>query len=334
MFRRILKILIRVLIILVVVIVLAVAILGWRLSSGPLDVSFLTPKLEDFFAQSVTGYNVVVEAATLVWDREDDILGVRAREITFYDVAGDSLAGVPFIDVQLGFSALLDGVIAVTAVRIEGAWLRIVRGADGHIRLSLAADADAAPEQPRAVESAPPDTATVAAATAAVTVAAAVDTTAGSDLAAVPFFDQIMAPPDRDNPLTYLDRVDLTGARFMMVDEGLEVTWQANDVDCRLERSAAGLAGQLSFDVPLTTKIVRIETSLNHDRDHRDTSLAVSFAELFLVDLGELLGIDFLQRIDVVGDGTADLTVDSSGKVSDFGFAINGVTVPASGAPR
>ena len=312
--RRVLKIGVRIIGALIVLTVVLVGLFVWRLSSGPVSVGFLTSYIEKIFAESVSGYLIDIHDTILVWDRDEDSLSLEVREIALLDSADELLAKVPAADVKLGFKSLLHGVLALREIRIEGAWVGLIRDSEGQLHFGLFAD-----------EPAELDTTAIPKPTEEM---AAGDTT--SVLGQI--FGAVMASPDPSRPLTYLQMVSLTGAELSVDDRRSDFTWRASQVDLLLERSDTGLGGDLSFAVPLVQHAVEVQASLEYLKAEGVVGFDISFANLWLPDLGEATGVERLTAVDVLCSGSCTLETNRRDQVRNFMFEFTGEPLDSAGA--
>ena len=124
---------------------------------------------------------------------------------------GEPIATLPVVSANFSLAALLRGRMAPTRLIIERAVLRLIRDEDGAVRLGFD-DLDAA---------------------AAVSI---------PDL-----LDQLAGPAQPDEPFGLMRRVAMRGATLVLDDRQTGRRWQADRVDATVERTADGLAGDLSM---------------------------------------------------------------------------------------
>ena len=117
------------------------ATLGWRLSQGPLDLPWLTARIEAAINAGEGPTRLAIGSAALAW--EGFRLGVerpvdlRLTNVTVTDAAGNHLVSVPRTEVALSFGALLLGRVVLRAVELDQPKLTLLRGADGNNSLDI-----------------------------------------------------------------------------------------------------------------------------------------------------------------------------------------------------
>ena len=109
MTRRVLKIVSRLLLGLVAVVVVAAVATAWRLSSGPIPVSFLTPYLEEALADIESGDTVKIGDTVVAWDSERSDIALVVRNLEAFQASGETRAHIERIKVSLTLRGLLRG---------------------------------------------------------------------------------------------------------------------------------------------------------------------------------------------------------------------------------
>ena len=110
--------------------------LAWRLSKGPIDVTWFARRIEAAIAAD--GTRVAVHSAALAWEgfqALDAPVDIRLTGLSVTDPAGTVLLRVPRAALFLAPDELVLGRIVPRTLEVEGASLRLIRAADGGIRL-------------------------------------------------------------------------------------------------------------------------------------------------------------------------------------------------------
>jgi len=135
MIRRGARITLEVVLGLLAVVAIFVGVTVWRLSSGPVELPFLTPLPETALQDLEPGLSLEVGDTVLAWSAEGRIVELRARQVTVRDGNGFPLAVMPWVSVSLSLRALVQSTIAPTAIEVVGARVNLVRGVDGRIEI-------------------------------------------------------------------------------------------------------------------------------------------------------------------------------------------------------
>jgi len=127
---------------LVALAVVAAAILGWRLSQGPLRIdSFLRPAITSLNREGPTKIRVGhLVLAWGGWRQSNQPVRLRAEQVEIYQQqsgAETDLASFPNASVSLSLSRLLLGEVRPTRIIIDDASLGITRARDGTVTVNL-----------------------------------------------------------------------------------------------------------------------------------------------------------------------------------------------------
>ena len=117
-------------------VVILTGIAVWRLSSGPVEVDFLTPAIEAALSDPEAGLEVEVGRKVIAWGGWPKTFDTHAQAVQLRLKAPDGLTMVMLPEVSLAFSlrALVRGVLAPTVIEIAGAQATLIRTAEGRLR--------------------------------------------------------------------------------------------------------------------------------------------------------------------------------------------------------
>ncbi len=120
---------------------LAVAAIAWRLSQGPVDLAWLTTRLEEAVNDHGGPTRLAIGSVGLAWEGfhmgVDRPLDLRLTDVSVVDQAGRRRIDIPRADVSLSIYELLFGRIVLRSVTLDGPQLTLVRAADGTLSLDL-----------------------------------------------------------------------------------------------------------------------------------------------------------------------------------------------------
>ncbi len=250
MIARSAKVVTEVIVGIIAVAALLAGLFVWRLSSGPLSIDVLTPKLEESFADNERGLTLQVGETVLDWGREKTI-DLRARNVRIVGPDGTVIAAVPDVKVALSLSALLRGMIAATEVEVVGARLTLVREADGRFALAgPGAAEEVAAEHPE------------------------------SELSAVlpALIDLFTRDPERGRALDYLNAVRVVDGQFIVVDRRLKAFWFAPDATMELRRHERGVAAVMDLDVAFGAELANANLAVLFDLPEQKITVAARVA--------------------------------------------------------
>ena len=183
----------------------------WRMTQGPINLDKLTPVVQQALDRSGDGLRIAISGSRFGIDRGSQTLNLRLEGVRLSRADGEPVATLPVVSANFSLSALLRGRMAPTRLIIERAVLRLIRDDDGAVRLGFG-DLDAA---------------------AAISI---------PDL-----LDQLSGQVQPDEPFGLMRRVAMRGATLVLDDRQTGRRWQADRVDATVERTADGVAGDLSM---------------------------------------------------------------------------------------
>ena len=143
--------LLRVMLALVLVAAVAGGALAWRLAQGPLEIGWLTRRLEAAVNTNGAPPVLVIASAALAWEGftygVDRPLDIRLTGVALLDPSGARIAEVPRAEISLSAGWLMLGRIVPRALELDGVRLRGQRGEDGRVSIDVGrlADDTAAP---------------------------------------------------------------------------------------------------------------------------------------------------------------------------------------------
>ena len=220
-----------------VVTALAVAIvaIGWRLTSGPISLDFLTPTVQAILSDTERGIEVSIEHTELSLEPETHTISLIADDVTLRRSDGGAAMRLPRVALNLSLRAALTGTVAPTRIVLTAPQFRVARAPDGTIHLGFG------------------------------------EGTGSEDLART-LLEDIEVRPNRRGPLGYLREIEIRNAALILDDRALGVTYQAKSVEALLIRNEKGLAGQGSVIVVAGTQEAKMDAVFQYvDAEHRLT---------------------------------------------------------------
>ncbi len=285
---------------LVIGVLAAVALLSgvavWRLSSGPVQLGFLTPYLEDAYASSQDGGSMQVGETVLTWAGWERSVDLHIRDVVLLNAEGLRFATLPEVALRLSLRALLQGKVAPTLVEIAGARVHMVRLKSGSFQIGpvgLEEMESAATDKPRGFSTALPG-----------------------------LVAELMADPDPQRPLSFLQAVRIVSGRVTIDDRKMSRFWQVPLADIELRRDALGLAGELDLDFAGSEESTRLSAGFVYDKTEGLIDVAASFSGLYLADLARAVpDLEPVGGIASALEGTVSATLDLDGRIGEARFA-------------
>ncbi|MDD9900133.1 MAG: AsmA-like C-terminal domain-containing protein [Alphaproteobacteria bacterium] len=117
--------------------VIAWGFLLFRLAQGPMNVDFLTARLEQALNNQQSGFSFDVGTTMMVWGGRLEPFELQMHNVQIGRADGTPVLAVERVGVHLSKRRLVFGQVVPKVVRIYGPALRIIRWEDGHFTLNL-----------------------------------------------------------------------------------------------------------------------------------------------------------------------------------------------------
>ena len=264
-------------------------VLAWRLSSGPISLTFLTPYAENALNSFHPELRFRFGDTVLTWGGWDRTLDLRIQAVRVFEKTGGVIASVPEVSFSLSAQALLHGMIAPRSIELFGPRLFLARRDDGRLVIALG------------------------------------ESQSESQDLLQRLLDQLLAPPDRSNPMGYLARLNILGADLTLADMARARSWRFPSAQVLVARDAEGLRGDATLEFAasggqgrVTVRGVhraadgRSEATLNFDRA-RPAAFA-EFVEAFAP----------FSALDLPLAGQAAVSLERNGSLLALGFELTG----------
>jgi len=257
-------------------------LLLWRLSVSPIQLNILTPSIQRVVSSLPGNYAIRIEGIELTWDKQENALRLRATQIALIADSGVRIVEAPAVNISISISALMNRVIAMSAIEIEGVSIHLVRNKDGSLQLGKKVSDDATktskPEKSREFH----DLTEILANTFAV----------------------LESPPDPQHPLSYLKSIHLKGD-LTAEDHKLDMEFFFNNINFAFRGQTNGIAGDLSLSIDGPDALRGIGLDISLIAKGNDIAADVSISNVHLSNLSGLAaGLEPLRGIDLVLKGT------------------------------
>jgi uncharacterized protein YhdP len=292
------KILTEVIIGVIALVALVAGLALWRLSTGPISVDFVTPYLEESFADNQRGLSLDVKETLLTWGGGARTLDLRARNAQILNADGSTLAALPEVAVSLSLSALLRGMFAATDVDVIDARITLVREADGRFSLATRSAAEAVP-----VEEAEPELSAVLPA----------------------LIELFMEPRERRRALDYLDVVRVVDGQLIVIDRRLNTFWFAPEARMELRRHERGVAAVMGLDVAVGAETASADLAVLFDQAQQKITVAGQLADLNADALAAVAPLpEVLSGLHVPLAAHVQASLTLQGKLTSASFDVTG----------
>ena len=116
---------------------LVFAVAAWRLSEGPISLSFLSPYLAEAFEAEDLDYRLEFTDTILTWAGWDRSLDISVRGVTVKNADGAVLGTVPELSVGLSGRQLLRGRVSPTVIELLRPEVVLHRALDGSVSFGV-----------------------------------------------------------------------------------------------------------------------------------------------------------------------------------------------------
>jgi len=156
---------------------------AWRLSSGPISLSYITPYIENALNAVHPAFKFRLENTILTWAGWERTFDIRVINVRLLAVDDAVIATIPEISLSLSARALAQGKIAPKSIEMFGPRLVLERQRDGTFAVALG------------------------------------EPSPGSDRVARRLIQHLLTRPDPKHAMSYLSRVEVIGADLTLLDQ-------------------------------------------------------------------------------------------------------------------
>jgi len=217
---------------------------AWRLSSGPITLTFLSPYIEKALSAEDGSLAVRLDNTILTWAGWERTLDVRVLNVRAVGAGGTAMAVVPELSFSLSVKALLKGIVAPRSIELHRPSLQVARREDGTLEVGFRQGAEA------------------------------------SDALSRQLLAGLSSEPDEKGTMGYLSRVVVRDADVLIIDRQLDTVWRAPHAQVSLRRDAAGIEGEISLDLEGDERVTRVVLLGGYQRDARRLDFGVQFSDL------------------------------------------------------
>jgi len=269
-------------------IVLVVA--GWRLSSGPISLAFLSSYVETALNEGHEGFRISLDDTILTWAGWERTLDIRVINVQAFGADGHKIGGVPELSLSLSARALIRGLVAPQRIELFNPSLKLVRHPDGRLRLGFGDVKDAS-----------------------------------EDVFSL-MFAELMAAPDPGRAMSYLSSFDIIDAEITFFDHRLGAAWKAPRARASLNRdSDGGIKADMALIIEAAGQTTQVSVLGGYLPDGDRMDFGVGFSAIKPAAFSALAPeLKHLAAADLPVEGTVTLSMTSGGVVEAIGFDLTG----------
>lgn len=271
--------------------VVVLGVLGaWRLSQGPVKLTFLTPAIIEALNKQSPGLKATIGDTILTWAGWERNLDILALDVKVRASDGRVVASVPEVSINFSVRALLRGVVAPTRLELIGPRLHLVRTRSRGFELAFADSGDMSEQQARTL------------------------------------VRGLLPATAQTTALSYLKRISVIDAKLTVDDRATGTVWGSPRTDAVIWRDGQNLRADFEIDVDMGgERLSRLFGNVMYRPGEKKIHADVRFADL-RVDLvaKKLPGLQQLELLRLAVDGRAVVELDEGGRVLSADFDITG----------
>lgn len=270
--------------------VIALTLVGWRLTSAPIELDFLTPHIEEALSAKDGSFAVALDGTVLALSSGSGrMVEMRALGAKVYAGGEMPVASVPEVALTLNGRALLMGVIAPGSVTLYRPEVRLVRDEAGNLQFEMGGGTRGSGDGMRRV------------------------------------IDALMGEPDPSQPGRHLQRAAIIDADLQVEDLALGVSWHASDADIQVQRTVEGLSASIHLELDLASEPGYVDGELEFVREDESFDGRLSVRGLRPASLARLGGpLAPLKALDVRLAGTVWARGFADGRLEEVSFDVAG----------
>ncbi len=293
-----------------VTLLLAVALAAsfmWRLSQGPLALTFLTPTVQNTINASLTGMQVKIGDVIVERDQDTGRPRIRLRDIRLKDPDGNMIARAPRAAVEVDTSALLTGKVVPEQLDLIGPRIMARRLLDGTLQLGFGVTAS---EQAASGSGAKQDRVDAGSGTAAP------EDQPGSNV--IDFLRKEIAADQRGvSPISSVMAVRITHASISLYDEANDALWFAPKANLVLRRMPYGFALFADASIASGKDPWRTEVVANYRVADQRFTVSARVFDLVPADLSDqVFALSQLAQVRLPLSGHAEVEFTDKGKLT------------------
>jgi hypothetical protein len=292
------------------------AIFMWRLSQGPVALTFLTDRVQNMMNANVSGVHAEIADVILERDQDTGVPRFRLRDIRLEDAAGNLIAMAPRAAIDVSGRALLAGRVQPLEFELIGAEIVVRRQRDGSFQLGFGSAADGPPphlkaaqleagpatggKQDRADVSQVPD-----------------DAPKYQTAEVLEFLDKELVSERRgSSAISSMMSFKISKASISLYDDANETWWHAPEANLVLRRVAYGLALFADASIASGAAPWRSEIVATYKAQARTFNVSARVFDLIPADIADdVFALSKLAQVRLPLSGQASVEFTRDGKM-------------------
>ncbi len=264
-------------------------LLAWKLSSGPISLTFLSPYIETALNPDPRSFRIRLDNTILTWAGWERTLDIRVVNVRVFGPNDAVVASIPELSLSLSAQALMQGILTPRSIELFRPKLRLIRRLSGKFQVDFSAGEE------------------------------------GSDVMFRRLMADLLAAPDPGRAMSYLSHFNIFDADLTIIDQVLNMSWRAPAAQARFKRDAEGIKGEVSIGLQVGDQRADLVILGDYLAAAGRLALGVSFREITPSSFSGLFPeLSLFDAADLPLAGTVSLSMTVDGSVDAVGFEITG----------
>jgi hypothetical protein len=299
------------------------AALVWRLSQGPVSISFMRPSIVKGINSQLGSLRADLGDAILEVDPETNIPSVRILNVALKDEQGNVLASAPKAAVSLDLAAVMRGEIVARTLDLIGPRVVARRNLDGRFELGFdnaiaATQADVSQTELNVDLEAPTAEDEASGKTDLGGASETEDTTAKVQMGRR--LIELFAERSDSNQLSSLETVRISQAHVTVFDEANDAKWISPKSDLAFRKMPYGFILAAKTQIATGGEPWALEFTASYRRVEKSFTINAAIANLIPADLSdEIFALSDFAKVTVPLSGQVQIDVSEEGRVTKAG---------------
>ena len=291
---------------------IGVGLVFWRLSQGPIAISFLNSRIEQAINSQLVDMKVKLGTAVLEVDSSTNVPHVRFRNLVLSDSNGVVIASAPRAAVTLDSAALLTGKITAKNLELIGPKISATLNVDGTVVLGVGGqDSANSQDQPEVASPQSIDTQSGKSDRDTSSNQEMTNQTSGAKLIS------LLDGHNQDSSLSTLDDIRITGASLSVHDDANSANWTAPNADLTFRKMPYGFIILAKADVETAKDPWHIEFSTTYHHDQKAFSVSATVDNVVPADVADkIFALSQFAKVRIPFAGHIELEASETGIVS------------------
>ena len=291
-----------------VIVLLSIGAAAWKLSQGPITISFLNNRIEQAINGQLKDMKVQLGAAILELDSNSHVPHVRFRNLVLSDSSGAVIANAPRAAVTLDSSAIWSGKIAARSLELIGPKISARRNLDGTVELGVGGQEASVNEVQTDQSISSNDTQSGKTDRNSDAKPEITNQTSGAKLIA------LLDDRNDGSSLSSLEDIRITSASINVYDDANSANWFAPNADLTFRKMPYGFVILAKADVNTAKEPWHTEFSATYRHDQKNFAVSATVDNVIPADLADkIFALSQFAKVRIPLAGHIELEATESG---------------------